>query len=85
MADLDDDHLIARSRYTFYVSADDGATWEKRGQIDASATPGGEGEYPRWIGLGVPNYDTLIRTSDRRLFLPVRGTTGGSFLSPPRP
>ena len=77
---LDDEHLIARSRYTFYVSADDGATWEKRGQIDASATPGGEGEYPGWIGLGVPNYDTLIRTSDGRLFLPVRGAASASRL-----
>ena len=77
---LDDKHLIARSRHTFYVSTDDGATWEKRGQIDASATPGGEAEYPRWIGLGVPNYDTLIRTSDGRLFLPVRGAASASTL-----
>lgn len=74
---LDEKHLIVRSGMAFYVSADDGASWEKRGQIDDSSVHGGEGEYPEWIGLGVPNYDVLLKGSGR-LFLPVRGSAAAN-------
>ena len=79
---LDEEHLIARSGRTFHVSADDGASWETRGQIDASSAQvqGGEGEYPGWVGLGVPNYDVLLKGSDDRLFLPVCGSDAASRL-----
>ena len=77
---LDENHLIARSGRTFHVSPDDGATWEKRGQIDEASAKGGEGEFPGWIGLGVPNYDVLLKASDGRLFLPVRGSAAASRL-----
>ena len=82
MSRLDEEHLIARSGRTFHVSADDGASWETRGQIDASSAQvqGAEGEYPGWVGLGVPNYDVLLKGSDDRLFLPVRGSAAASRL-----
>lgn len=61
---LDDRHLIGRREYEFHVSADDGATWELRGRIDEKKVSGGEGLPPHWSGLGVPNYDVLIRARD---------------------
>ncbi len=75
---LDATHLICRSGMTFHVSSDDGATWEKRGEIDKDAISGGEGAFPGWIGLGVPNFDVIIRAADGRLFLPVRGCAAAS-------
>jgi len=75
---LDDQYLICRTGMKFFISADDGTTWEKRGEIDKEAISGGEGAFPGWIGLGVPNYDVLIRANDGRLFLPVRGCAAAS-------
>lgn len=61
------------SGMTFCVSEDDGNTWEKRGDIAASADLA-------WTGRGVPNFDVLMQTKSGRIFLPVRGSAAASSL-----
>ncbi|HID06824.1 MAG TPA: exo-alpha-sialidase, partial [Armatimonadetes bacterium] len=53
------------SDLVFYISRDDGKTWERRGKIAVSS----------WRGS--PYYDTMIQTSSGRLILPVRCTAAG--------
>jgi len=49
---LDDEHLIARSRHTFYVSTDDGATWQHYRTIDRTVlAPAGRVEPEREPGM----------------------------------
>lgn len=59
-----------RGSIFLYVSADEGKTWEKRGQIL---------QQEKWLVLGglhsYPN--TLIQTKSGRLILPMRYTFGG--------
>jgi hypothetical protein len=51
---LNSGKLGGQSGMTFYVSQDDGNTWEQRGDIAASADTS-------WIGRGVPNFDVLMQ------------------------
>jgi len=63
--------LGARSDMTFYVSPDDGKTWEKRGNIAGNADM-------RWEGRGVAHFDVMIQTKSGRLIVPVRGSAAAN-------
>ena len=70
---LNSGKIGGHSEMTFYVSEDDGDTWEKRGNIAASADLA-------WIGRGVPNFDTLMQAKSGRIFLPLRCSAASSTL-----
>ena len=63
--------LGARSNMDFYVSPDEGKTWEKRGSIAAAAER-------RWTGEGVAHFDVLMQTKSGRIFLPTRGSAAAN-------
>ena len=63
--------LGARSNMDFYVSADEGKTWEKQGSIAAAAER-------RWTGEGAAHFDVLMQTKSGRIFLPTRGSAAAN-------
>jgi len=63
--------LGARRNMDFYVSADEGKTWEKRGSIAAAAER-------RWTGEGIAHFDVLMQTQSGRIFLPTRGSAASN-------